>query len=78
MSKAHRIRLTWSPKAQRPWCPGATRPAPAAAVPVGWTSFLRMQDVVQKLWSKQREALRAERQGEILPAGGSEDGPAEG
>lgn len=34
--------------------------------------------VVQKLWKKQREALRAERQGEILPAGESENGPTEG
>ena len=42
-----RIRLSWSPKHERPWCPGTTRPTLAPpSVATGWTSFLKVQSLV--------------------------------
>lgn len=47
-SGATRFRVSWSPRGERPWCPGATRPAPEAraGAPTGWTAFFRVQGVV--------------------------------
>jgi hypothetical protein len=53
-----RFRVSWSPRGERPWCPGATRPAPEAqaSAPTGWTAFFRVQGVVDLL----RERLARE------------------
>jgi len=45
-----RIRLNWSPKRKRPWCPGLTRASnPAPAVPTGLTGMLRVHALMDLL-----------------------------
>lgn len=49
-----RARVEWPSKAERSWCAGASRPRPAElqAGSLGWTSFFRMQGVVDRLKHK--------------------------
>jgi len=45
-----RVRIRWSPRGQRSWCPGALRPVeePEPAVAGGWTQFFK-RSVVDRL-----------------------------
>jgi hypothetical protein len=73
-----RIRLTWSSKHGRPWCPGTTRPTrEPRLVPSGWTGFLKVQGLVDLI--RQRagwEARAASRVLDSVPSATTAD-PAE-
>jgi len=52
-----RIRLNWSPKRKRPWCPGLRRVSePAPAVPSGRTGIFRMNALMDLLRTRPESA----------------------
>lgn len=72
MSRDVRIRVPWSPRGARRWCPGATRPgAVAGREQTGWTTFFRLQGVVGFL----RENRGARRASGERPQGASVQEP---
>lgn len=58
-----RIRLTWSPKDVRPWCPGASLPPgpswSGSHGAVGRTGFLRVQGLMERI-RRRRSAGRGQ------------------
>ncbi len=54
MNEDRRIRVPWPPRADRRWCPGATRLPIVAPVKeqTGWTAFFRLQGVMERLREK--------------------------
>jgi hypothetical protein len=53
-----RLRVRWTPRARRSWCPGAARARADSteSAPSGWTSYLHWQSVLGVV----RERLRRE------------------
>jgi hypothetical protein len=52
-----RIRLTWSPKHGRPWCPGSTRPVrQPRPIATGWTGFFKVQGLLELIRQQAAEA----------------------
>jgi hypothetical protein len=66
-----RIRLTWSPKDLRPWCPGASLPPARSGADgagglgglgaAGRTGFMRVQGLMERI-RRRRVAARAHEQ----------------
>lgn len=63
-SMERRIRLSWSPKDLRPWCPGASLPpvqhgadGPGGLGAAGRTGFLRVQGLMERI-RRRRVAAR--------------------
>jgi len=55
-----RIRLNWSPKRKRPWCPGLCRASePAPAVPSTLTGIFRMNALKDLLRTRSEEPTLA-------------------
>ena len=54
-----RVRLNWSEKHKRPWCPGLSLPRQDTAVaPPALTGFMRVQGLVERI--RQRRAAAAD------------------
>jgi len=62
-----RIRLDWSPRSSRPWCPGASLPCGASAesLPAA-TGFLRVQGLLERLRHR-RTATRSRPTADVHP-----------
>ena len=62
-----RIRLVWSPKAARPWCPGASLPAEEPSAPLGQrTGFLRVQGLMERI-RRRRQSDRERPRASVEP-----------
>ena len=65
-----RIRLTWSPKDLRPWCPGASLPPvqnrQGGIGAAGRTGFMRVQGLMERI-RRRRAAGRAHEQTSASP-----------
>ena len=64
MSFEQRVRVSWSPRGERSWCPGALKPTASedTGVTGGWTQFFK-RSVVDRL----RRAKMAEGEEAGLP-----------
>ncbi len=69
MQDPSRIRISWSPRSERPWCPGATRPSvrDTEAGQTGWTAFLK-KSVTQRFKRRGEEIVDLDEVTPPLPA----------